>query len=244
MSSSRPAFVQEFERQLSSRALREWFEAVRRRDGALADFSDPSALRRFLHSHERADSRKPEIWRTLVRELQAERTPEAVTFVLGLLEPALGRLIGGVNSGELDADDLWHEAIRSALQALGNPRLCERKEVLAGLVRDTLKHLCVWLRTEFSKAEDEAPLLELAYQADFDQGLEHRNEELLLTDWCRRAGVKLDNAALIFATRLTGSPLSRLAPAQSRTYWRLSKRRRAGEARLQAWLLHQGQRLL
>ncbi len=237
MSSSRLAFVREFERQLSSRAVGEWFEAIRRRDTVFANFSDPAALRRFLHSHKRADSRKPEIWRTLVRELQAERTPEAVTFVLGLLEPALGNLVNNFNRGELDADDLWQEAILGALQALENPRVPERKEVLAGLVRDTLKHLCAWLRIEFSKGEGEAPLLGLTYETNFEEPLDGIHGETLLADWCRRAGISPHHAAVIFATRIVGLPVSRLARARSRPYDRLLKRRDRAEARLKLWLI-------
>ncbi len=237
MSPSRLAFVQEFERQLSSDALQEWFDAVRRRDVPVANFSDPSALRRFLHSHDRADSRKPEIWRTLVRELQAAWTPEAVTFLLGLLEPALGNLVDNFHAGRLDADELWQEAILGALQALENPRVPTRSAVLAGLVRDTLKHLCAWLRVEFSKGEDEAPLLGLTYETDFDEPLDGIQGEILLKDWCRRAGISSDQAAVIFTTRIVGLPLSRSAPARSRRYNRLLKRRGRAEARLKVWLI-------
>jgi len=235
MSPSRLAFVQEFERQLSSPALRAWFDGVRCRDLALAEFGDPSALRRFLHSDEGLDPRKPEIWRTLVRELQAERTPEAVTFVLGLLEPALGGLIDGFKSRDLDRDDLWQEAVACALRALSNPRVTGRRAVLVGLVLDTWSGLRWWLRAEFAQTKHQRLLADVPYMPDLD-GPDGNDEEELLAVWCRAAHIDGADAALISAARLSGLPLSRLAPAQSRTYHRLWKRRQAAEVRLKAWL--------
>ncbi len=240
MSPSRLALVQEFERQLSSPALREWFDAVRSRDLALAPFGAPSALRRFLHSHDGTDVTKPEIWRTLIRALQADWTPEAVTFVLGLVEPALGKLVDRFTGEDLDADDLWQEAVRGALQTLREPRAPERRAVLAGLVRDIWKFLCAWLRVEFSSSEAEAPLLGLTYQANFDEALDGIHGEGLLADWCRRARISAGDAAVISATRIAGLPLSHAASARSRLYERLLKRRHRAEARLRRWLIHEG----
>ncbi len=235
MSSSRVAFVREFERQLRSPGLQRWFEALREGDEAvLAAFSDPAALRRFLQSADRADARKPQVWRLLVQRLQVDRSPEAVTYVLGLLEPALGALADRVAGNDLDPDDVWQETVVGVLQALANPKLPQRGAVLAGLVRDTYKHLCGWLRHELTKTEAEGPLVELPYESDFDAP-KGSDEEALLADWCRQAGVSLEDAALLRATRLEGTRLSCFAPARSAAYERLRRRRVAAEARLHAW---------
>ena len=61
---SRLAFLQEFERELDSISLRDWFESARKREPVLDEFSDPVALRSFLQTDER-DPRKPQIWRAL-----------------------------------------------------------------------------------------------------------------------------------------------------------------------------------
>ncbi len=235
MSSSRVAFVREFERHLTLPVVQRWYGTLRERDAAvLAAFPDPAALRRFLHSAERADDRKPRVWRLLVQRLQVDRAPEAVTYVLGLLEPALGALADRVAGDDLDPDDVWQETVVGALQALANPKLPQRGAVLAGLVRDTYKHLCGWLRHELAKTEVEGPLVELPYESDFDAP-RGSDEEALLADWCRQAGVSLEAAALLRATRLDGKRLSCFAPARSAAYERLRRRRVAAEARLHAW---------
>jgi hypothetical protein len=244
MSSSRLAFVQDFEYQLASPTLGRWFDALRHRNAALLrEFPDPAALRCFLHAPEPADSRKPEIWQAMVRRLQVDRTPEAVTFLLGLLEPALGALVDGFARRDLDAEDLWQEALTCALEALANPKLAGREAVLVGLVLDTFKGLCIWLRRELTQADEEAPLLiDVRYKTSFKEVREGTDEERVFAEWCRRARVGSASAEVIFATRIEGTRLGRIGPPHSRTYSRLWKRRRAGEARLQAWLLHQDQR--
>ena len=49
MTPSRLAFVQQFERELGSISLHQWFEALRRREPAIEGFVDPAALRGLLH---------------------------------------------------------------------------------------------------------------------------------------------------------------------------------------------------
>ncbi len=229
MTPSRLAFVQEFEQQLSSYPLRQWFDTARTREAELQAFRDPDSLRRFLHSPERVNSQKPEIWRALVTSVQLDRTPEAVVFVLGLLEPALGHLTDNFDEVELDPDDLWQETVACALRALANPKLLKRRAPLVGLVKDTLKHLCFQLRNEFAHAQKQAPLLDLSYEPNLEDGVDG---EILLAQWCRRAGVTVKDRALIFATRTRGIPLGELVPAQSRSYYRLWKRRHRAEVRL------------
>ncbi len=241
MTPSRLAFMQEFERQLTSRPLNRWFEAIRCRDSSLARFPTPAALSAFLRSAERGDVSKPEIWRTLVKELQGRRTPEAVMFVVGLLEPALGALIDRFNTGDLDPDELWQEAIACAIEALVNPKVVGRNVLLGGLKWDTFSRLRHWLRAEFRKSKKEAPLFdELAYLQPLDDASGTTNEELLLADWCRRARIKPRVAALIFATRVEGLSLSHLAPHGSRRYRRLQKRITRAEVRLKDWLRRNG----
>jgi hypothetical protein len=242
MSSSRLAFVQDFEYQLASPILGRWFDALRHRNTALLrEFPDPSALRCFLQAPEPADSRKPEIWQAMVRRLQVDRTPEAVTFLLGLLEPALGALVDGFARHDLDAEDLWQEALTCALEALANPKLAGREAVLVGLVLDTFKGLCVWLRRELTQTEEEAPLLsDFPYETSFEEVGEGADEEPVLAEWCRRAQVGSMSAELLFATGVEGIRLGRLAPSESRTYDRLQQRRARAEKRLKSWLLRQG----
>jgi hypothetical protein len=242
MSSSRLAFMQEFEFQLVSPTLGRWFEALRHRNPTLLrEFPDPAALRRFLQAPEPADASKPEIWRALVRRLQGDRTPEAVIFLLGLLEPALGALVDGFAGPDLDAEDLWQEALACALKALANPKLAGREAVLAGLVLDTFKGLCVWLRRELTQLDEEAPLLiDSPYETSFKEVGEGADEERVFAEWCRRAQVSIRSAEVIFATRVQEARLGRLAPPQSPTYYSLWKRQRRGERRLKSWLLRQG----
>jgi hypothetical protein len=109
--------------------------------------------------------------------------------------------------------------------------------VLAGLVKDTYKFLCQWLRREFAATEGGAQLLDLSYEPNWDGN----DGELLLELWCGRAHITSRDQGLILATRVRGVPLSELAPAQSRPYYRLRKRRSRAEARLKAWLMrHRG----
>src|SRR5438105_4943967 len=150
MTPSRLAFLHQFERDLDSIFLRDWFVRARKREPVLDEFIDPVTLRGFLQTEER-DPRKPQIWRALVRSVQMDPAPGAKLFVLGLLEPALSHLIDKVDAFDLDGDDLWHQMLACALQALANPQLPERRVVLVGLVKDTYKLLCVWLRRELTE---------------------------------------------------------------------------------------------
>ena len=231
MTPSRLAFVQQFERELGSISLRQWFEALRRREPAIEGFVDPAALRGLLHTEDR-DSRKPQIWRALVRSVQVDPLPEAKLFVLGLLEPALGHLIDKVDEFDLDGDDLWQQTLVCALRALANPRLGERRQVLAGLVKDTYKLLCGWLRRELNESQGDASIADLTVEPD----LEGAEADFLLAIWCRRAGVTSRDQHLIRATRIQGIPLSQLAAHGSAAYNRLKLRRYRAERRLEGWL--------
>jgi hypothetical protein len=239
MTPIRLAFVQEFERQLTSYPLRQWFETARSNEAGLQAIADPDSLRRFLHSEE-VDARKPEIWRALVNSFQLDPTSPARLFIVGLLEPVLGHLTDSFDEVELDPDDLWQETVASALEALRNPKLPKRREVLAGLVKDTYKYLCIWLRDEFAKGEQEAPLLELSYEVDFENRPESTDLEILLAHWCLQARVDPTAVGLIRATRLDGKKLSRFAPARSPAYDRLRHARSVAERRLEEWLLRRG----
>ena len=237
MCPSRLEFVQEFERQLDCQPLREWFEGARQREATLHDFPDPGSLRRFLHSQEESGDQKPEIWRVLVRSVQRDRIPEAVLFVLGLLEPALGKLTDDFEGGGLNADDLWQETVACALQAFANPRLPKRDAVLAGLVWDTFKHLCPWLENELEHFQRQAPLLEAPYEPDLGPDPEWLDEKAALADWGPRAGIAPAALELILATRLGAKRLSQLAHPRSAAYHRLHHARTVAERKLQAWLL-------
>lgn len=231
MTPSRLAFVQQFERELGSISLRQWFEALRRREPAIEGFVDPAALRGLLHTEDR-DSRKPQIWRALVRSVQVDPLPEAKLFVLGLLEPALGHLIDKVDEFDLDGDDLWQQTVVCALRALANPRLGERRQVLAGLVKDTYKLLCGWLRRELNESQGDASIADLTVEPD----LEGAEADFLLAIWCQRAGVTSRDQHLIRATRIQAIPLSQLAAHGSAAYNRLKLRRYRAERRLEEWL--------
>jgi hypothetical protein len=234
MNPSRLAFVQQFERELDAPSLLDWFGALRDQEPSLGEFANPSVLRRFLHDAD-IDARKPEVWRALVSGVAPSRSAHATTYVLGLLEPSLGRLVDEFVSG-FDPDDLWQEALSGALRALRNPRLPQRKEVLAGLTRDTRKHLYAWLRLEITKQEGETPLLGLAYETKFEEALDGVHGETLLADWCRHARIASDDASIISSTRIAGRRLSDLAPVRSALYERLKKRRNRAEGRLKMWL--------
>jgi hypothetical protein len=231
MTPSRQAFLQEFERELGSISLRQWFEGSRRREPAIEEFVDPAALRGLLHTKDR-HPRKPQIWRALVRSVQMDPAPEAKLFVVGLLEPALGHLINKVDGFDLDGDDLWQETIACALQALANPQLPERRVVLIGLVKDTYKLLCGWLRRELAEAKGDASLSDLTVEPD----LAGPEADFLLAVWCRRAGVTSRDQELIRATRIKGIPLNQLAAHESAAYNRLKLRRYRAERRLEGWL--------
>jgi hypothetical protein len=158
--------------------------------------------------------------------------PEAKLFVLGLLEPALGHLIDKVDEFDLDGDDLWQQTVVCALRALANPRLGERRQVLAGLVKDTYKLLCGWLRRELNESQGDASIADLTVEPD----LEGAEADFLLAIWCRRAGVTSRDQHLIRATRIQGIPLSQLAAHGSAAYNRLKLRRYRAERRLEGWL--------
>lgn len=228
---SRLAFLQVFERDLSSGSLRTWFEAARDHDAVLADFTDPAALRRFLHT-DNHDIRKPHIWRALIRSFQIDPEP-AKMFVLGLLEPALGHLIDKLDGLDLDSEDLWQETIACALRALANPRLQRRRVVLLGLIKDTQKLLSGTIRRELREAKGDDGLPDVTINAD----LEGPEADFMLAVWCRRAGVSKKDEDLIRATRIQGLQLSRLAAHGSPTYNRLKLRRHRAEQRLRTWLM-------
>jgi hypothetical protein len=236
MSPSRAAFLSEFERLLPSLGLRQWLDTIRRQHSCLADVGDPAALRQFLHTREK-DPRKPEIWRALVIGLQASRTPDAVTYVLGLLEPGLGALVDRLAGQNVDADDLWQEAVSHALEALANPRVPHRNAVLSGLLKDTFSQLRWWLGAELAGSKYEVPLGDTAPEPDWDEVVDPLDEEALLTDWCRSAGITPEDTALILDTRLNGVRLPSVLPRDQ--YGRLRKRRHRAENRLKLWLSRQ-----
>ncbi len=233
MSPSRAAFLQEFERVLPSPLLKDWFDAIRCRHACLSDFMDPVALRQFLHTSDK-DPRKHEIWRALVIGLQANWTPSAVTFVLGLLEPGLGGLTDRLAGQDVDADDLWQEAVSRALQALANPRVPLRNVVLSGLLKDTFSQLRWWLGSELARSKNEVALEDSAPKRDWDEVADGFDEEALLADWCRSAGITPEDTALILDTRLNGVRLPSVLPPHA--YARLRKRRQRAETRLKLWL--------
>jgi len=236
MSPSRAAFLSEFERLLPSLGLREWLDTVRRQHPCLSGVGDPVALRQFLHTRDR-DPRKPEIWRALVIGLQANRTPNAVTYVLGLLEPGLGALVDRLAGQAVDPDDLWQEAVSHALEALANPRVPHRNAVLSGLLKDTFSQLRWWLGADLARSKYEVPLGDTPPEPDWDEVVDPLDEEALLTDWCRSAGITPEDTALILDTRLNGVRLPSLLPRDE--YGRLRKRRHRAETRLKLWLSRQ-----
>jgi hypothetical protein len=236
MSPSRAAFLYEFERLLSSPGLREWFDLIRRRHPCLSGVGDPVALRRFLHTRDKSP-RKPEIWRALVIELQAHWTPDAVTFVLALLEPGLGALVDRLAGQAVDPDDLWQGAVCHALEALANPRVPYRNAVLSGLLKDTFFQLRWWLGAELVRSSYEVPLGDSAPEREWDDVVDPLDEEALLADWCRSAGITPVDTALILDTRLNGVRLPSMLPPDD--YTRLPKRRQRAETRLKIWLSRQ-----
>jgi hypothetical protein len=235
MTPSRLAFLQEFERDLDSISLRDWFVRARKREPVLDEFIDPVTLRGFLQTKER-DPRKPQIWPALVRSFHIHPEP-ARLFLLGLLEPALGHLMDKVAGDNLDAEDLWQETITSALAALSNPKLPNRRAVLAGLLLDTFHQLRHWLTGELSRAKNVDPLLEEMSAPSRTERRDTTDEEAMLAKLCRRAGVRRERFILIRLTRLQQTPLTELAPHRSATYERLKWRRAAAENRLKSWLL-------
>ena len=235
MTPSRLAFLQEFERDLDSIYLRDWFVRARKREPVLDEFIDPVTLRGFLQTKER-DPRKPQIWRALVRSFHLNPAP-ARLFVLGLLDPALGHLMDKFDGDELDEEDLWQETITCALAALSNPRLPTRPEVLAGLRLDTFYQLRRRLREELSQARNAAPLLEEMSAPSRSQPRDTTDEVTVLARLCRRAGVGKEGFALIRLTRLQQTPLTELAPNRSPMYQRLKRRRATAERRIESWLL-------
>jgi hypothetical protein len=232
---SRLAYLQEFERELDSISLRDWFESARKREPVLDEFSDPATLRRFLQTDER-DPRKPQIWRALVRSFHIDPEPAGL-FVLGLLEPALGHLMDKFAGDDMVEEDLWQETITCALAALSNPRLPTRPAVLAGLQLDTFSQLRRRLSGELSQAKNAAPLLEEMSAPSRSQRRGTTDEATVLARLCRRAGVSKERFALILLTRLQQTPLTELAPHGSAAYERLKWRRAAAETRLKSWLL-------
>ena len=231
---SRLAFLQEFERDLDSICLRNWFEEARHREPVLNEFIYPATLRAFLQTEER-DPRKPQIWRALVRSFHLNPAP-ARLFVLGLLDPALGHLMDKFDGDELDEEDLWQETITCALAALSNPRLPTRPQVLAGLRLDTFYQLRRRLREELSQARNAAPLLEEMSAPSRSKPQVTTDDVTVLAKLCRRAGVGKEGFTLIRLTRLQQTPLTELAPHLSAAYYRLFRRRAAAEKRLDAWL--------
>ncbi len=142
-------------------------------------------------------------------------------------------MIDKVDEFELDGDELWQQTIACALQALANPQLPERRVVLVGLVKDTYKLLCVWLRRELTEPKADWSLLNFSINANFEEP----EANFLLTTWCRRAGITRRDQELIRATRIQGMSLSQLAVPRSPIYNRLFSRRYRAEQRLKAWLL-------
>ena len=232
---SRLAFLQEFERDLDSISLRDWFVRARKREPVLDEFIDPVTLRGFLQTKER-DPRKPQIWRALVRSFHIHPEP-ARLFIVGLLEPALGHLMDKFAGDDLDEEDLWQETITCALAALSNPRLPTRPAVLAGLQLDTFSQLRRRLRGELSQAKNAAPLLEEMSAPSRSQRRGTTDEATVLARLCRRAGVGKEGFTLIRLTRLQQTPLTELAPAGSATYQRLRRRFIEAETRLKSWLV-------
>src|ERR1700730_6685206 len=157
MTPSRLAFLQEFERELGATSLRDWFDWARKRERVLEEFIDPVTLRRFLQAEDRYPT-KPQIWQALVRNFHIDPEPARI-FLLGLLEPVLGHLMEKFTGDDLDAEDLWQETITCALAALSNPKLPNRRAVLAVLLLDIFHQLRYWLTGELSRAKTVDPLL-------------------------------------------------------------------------------------
>ena len=148
-------------------------------------------------------------------------------------EPGEDRFRVHARPDDLDGDDPWQQTIACALRALANPQLPERRVVLVGLVKDTYKLLCGWLRRELTEVKGDESLSDLTVGPD----LEGTEADFLLAVWCRRAGVTSRDKELIRATRIQGMSLSQLAVPRSPIYNRLFSRRYRAEQRLKAWLL-------
>ena len=235
MTPSRLAFLQEFERELGSTSLRDWFEWAREREPVLDEFIDPVTLRRFLQAEDRYP-RKPQGWQALVRNFQIDPEPARV-FLLGLLEPVLGHLMERFTGDDLDAEDLWQETITCALAALSNPKLPQRRAVLSGLRLDPFSGLRHWLRREISRAKNAIPMPEQISAPVGSRPQARLRDELVLARLCRRAGLDREGYVLLRLLRLHGQPLTELAPAGSATYQRLRRRFIEAETRLKSWLV-------
>lgn len=234
---SRLAFLYEFERDLESTSLSKWFEHAREHEPILHAFADPEALRRFIQAEGRHPD-KPRIWRILVRNFQADAEPSR-TFLLGLLEPVLCRLIDRFTGDDLDAEDLWQETITCGLAALSKPGVPNRRLVLVGILLDTFHELRHWLRRELARAKSVDSLPEDVPAPSRPVPRDTADEEDLLAVMCQQAGVGREAFELIRATRLQHMPLSELAPHRSAAYERLKWRRRVAEQRLKTWLIAQ-----
>jgi DNA-directed RNA polymerase specialized sigma24 family protein len=210
--------------------LRHW----QRAEPALAPFSNPQLLVRFLQNPDADPRLKDGILAALLR--QAQTDSEAGRVVLQALLPGLKRLAANVILDQRDRGELQHLLLSSAWERIrGYPLARRPARIAANLLRDTRRGALNAFAREHQGCYElpERPLERVpAERSDVD--LERPLRRAVAAN-----ALTAEEAELILRTRIDGADLHALAREAGLPYNTLVVRRLRAERRL---LLFLGQR--
>jgi len=239
------------------------YEEIRARRAIFASFPSPEAVLLFLHERNPEQFEfKDDLLRALIQETQATGHPDLANYLIRLLLPGLGTIIGryrGKLPG-LSIEELWSQVYLFCLEVIATYPIHRRpRKIAKNLLLDTLSKTSAWFKGEIRRRRRERGWLEKwepAVETEEAAGEEpsiaqpgldampawtsHADrEESLLDRLVRLRVITREEADLILKTRLLGRPL-RGFPGEPdrRAYDRLIKRRQRAEARIRGFLEH------
>ena len=196
-----------------------------RREPALACFTAPNALLRFLHSAPAAETDEPLL--ALLRI--ARRVRLAGRLLLQVLLPALKTQSERIVSPAWRRDELWELLLFHAWETICCYPLARRRRVAANLVLQVLHETTRELQRRFCSHDHEQLLpghaVEPAANADIER-------ESFVEAAVAMGAISEGDAELVLCTRVDGVHLRLLADMLGVSYGALRKRRQRAEAAL------------
>lgn len=212
---------------LASGTLRSRLRAWQADEPALARFSSPQLLVRFLQQYGADLDAKDAALAALLRRVHDDRA--AGRLVLQALLPGLKRLAVRLVRDPAERDECWAALLAAAWQQIVSYPLARRpKRVAANLLLDTLLTV---RRERTQEAKQREPLCEAPPPSTGSVNIEQP-----LRSAVGAGAITEAEAALIAETRIDGASLSALAEKRGLSYIALLMRRWRAERRLLLFL--------
>lgn len=209
------------------------FQACRARESALAPFSDPDAVVRFLHGPGSL-SQKDSVLLALLAWAQQE--PLGGRIVLEALRPGFINLSLRLARGSRDGEELLAIVLAAVWEGIRTYPLSRRpRRVAANLLLDTMHRTLVVVGRE-SAWRGSWAFTDLAVWPGREADEVDCNIEALVGGAVAAQAITADEAELILCTRIDGAELSAVADVAGISYNTMKRRRQRAERRLLLFL--------